>query len=96
MSVCLKKVTGKQPVDATADDVVNAVALIDHYKIKDNIRKNLLIRLITTAADCDFATLESLMANFSPANKTLLKRIVMSGGLTFWNPKTNEEYRFWD
>ena len=96
MSACLKKIAGKEPVDADKKDAANAVALVDHFQIKDNIRKNLLVRLITTAVDCDFPTLESLMANLSTANKTLLKRIVMSGGLAFWNPETDSEYRFWE
>ena len=95
MGACLKKVTGAQPVDASERDVANAVGLVN-YHIKDSIAKNVVLRVLNSSKTCDFETLQSLVANLHPSNKTWLKRIIMSGGLAFWNPETNSEYRFWD
>ena len=95
MIMCLKRFKRRKIFEATGDDVVKAIALLNN-KLKDDIFRRAIAHVITEAATCGFAKLQDITSCLNTDNKKKLHAVLLEAKLMLWDPEKNRELRFWD
>lgn len=95
MGACLRRFERRKTFEATGDDVVRTIMLVND-KHKDNVVRKLFTHVITLADTDNFVKLQTTVSCVSSDNKKKLHQLLLEAKLMFWNPKERREFRFWE